>query len=134
MTSCKLYKLSFEMIRYRHCTGDLEVCCFLAGLTSRTDHSIISTNSVTESTKVKESTFETKRPWTTRRTLPTAKEIPTTSRTSKTTSTAREMCVCVSVLQCAFYGSIGGGVVLDPRQVVNTCIGSYVCCSNVPSK
>nr|XP_031848009.1 coagulation factor IX-like isoform X2 [Nomia melanderi] len=105
------------VIRYRRCTGDLEVCCRLVNATTTT-----------------------MKP-TTKTTPTTMKTTPTTMKTTTTTlapvifpnteSPSAQVCVCVYVSQCDPYGVIGtsGEGVLNPRQLNAQCPTSgQVCC------
>ncbi|XP_076177043.1 phenoloxidase-activating factor 2 isoform X2 [Ptiloglossa arizonensis] len=108
-------------IRYRRCTGDLEVCCRLVNATT--------TAKPTTTTKA-----------TTPTTTTTKATTPTTTTTTTTvapivfpnteTPTAR-VCVCVLVSQCDPFGIIGtsGEGVINPRiQFVQCPSSNQVCC------
>ncbi|XP_054009332.1 mucin-2-like, partial [Hylaeus anthracinus] len=116
-------------IRYRRCTGDLEVCCRLVNATTTTTTTTTTTMRTTTTTKAtttttKATTTTTKAPTTTTTTLP-----PIIFPNSE--SPNAEICVCVLVTQCDPNGIIGssGEGVINPRiQYVQCPSSNQVCC------
>ncbi|CAK9800417.1 Phenoloxidase-activating factor 2 (Fragment) [Anthophora quadrimaculata] len=119
-------------IRYRRCTGDLEVCCRPRNATTTTPPPTTTTTKATTTTM---KTTPTTTTTTTMKTTPTT----TTTTTSTlppvifpTTEKTTVVCVCVLVSQCdpnGIIGSSGEGVINPRLQYVSQCPSTeMVCC------
>ena len=113
-------------VRYRPCTGNLEVCCFPS--------TTVSLNPTTATTRMTSTTVRTTitttlGPVTRAPTLPTTQPTtPTTLTTRMATSLIQPTCNCMPNYQC--YP--GQPVIINPRQVYNCptcCPIAYVCCT-----
>ncbi|XP_076624033.1 inactive CLIP domain-containing serine protease A28 [Colletes latitarsis] len=117
-------------IRYRRCTGDLEVCCRLVNATTTTT---TTTKAPTTTTKAP-TTTTTKAPTTTTTKAPTTTTTTTTLGPvvfPNTESPNSQVCVCVLQSQCNPSGIIGssGEGVINPRiQFVQCPSSNQVCC------
>ncbi|CAL7939217.1 unnamed protein product [Xylocopa violacea] len=110
-------------IRYRRCTGDLEVCCRLPIITTTTSTTTVKTTMRTTPTTMK-TTPKTTTTTTTTTTLPPV-IFPNTEP-----NTINPICVCVFVSQCNPIGIIGssGEGVINPRSQYVQCSSNTVCC------
>ncbi|KOC70334.1 Coagulation factor XI [Habropoda laboriosa] len=110
-------------IRYRRCTGDLEVCCRPRNATTTT--TTTTTKATTTTMKTTPTTTTTAKPTTTTTSTLPPVIFPNTEQTTV-------VCVCVLVSQCdpnGIVGSSGEGVINPRLQYVSQCQSSEtVCC------
>ncbi|XP_076396199.1 uncharacterized protein LOC100880265 [Megachile rotundata] len=110
-------------VRYRRCTGDLEVCCRIPNITTTTTTTTTTTMRTTTTTKAT-TTTTTPKPTTTTSTLP-----PVVFPSTATPTT--QVCVCVLLSQCDPNGIVGtyGEGIINPRlQGVQCPSSNQVCC------